>query len=227
MCGVSKNLKYFVLCCLVGFGLLAYVSYRVGFELVYLAFFDPKRTEPMLVLQGGGAANQAELERRLEPFDAQQLAHYTHVYSAAGRERDQIAEMVVIEFAAGGDAVRILTDLEQPTAADDLPTHIYSTYQMFDDPLPKVLVFWLAQRSSEEANNPLGALAQHSQLGDKVYWQGHFTTLRGPRWDDALVMGFATTREATAWLGADETRLLRDFIGARSKALQVSVFAAE
>ncbi|MEQ8690181.1 MAG: hypothetical protein RIC89_05005 [Pseudomonadales bacterium] len=223
---MPKNLKYFLLSLVVaGVALLAAVQW-IGTGLIYLAFLDPQREQPYLVIQGGHAPLGAQtLTNWLEPYQGQALGVYEQVYMAEGRESDQLPSLAMLKFEQASDVVRVVTDSDYPLAESEVGL-VLGSYDLPGEVVPPVLVVWLLERAADQLLSPLVLLDGHSAALERIFWQGAITSLQGPHWQDCVLLGFASQREATAWLNLDETQTLRRLTSARSTRQQITVYSA-
>lgn len=199
-----------------------------------LALADPAPADPVR------SAN-TEIDEWLAPHAARMVGQYRLVFMPEGRHDEKSQGLVLLKFEQASNVVRVLTDSDYPLAHPSaLPwaapsaapsairrgeEWIIASYQVLAEPLPEVLVVWLANASDTDVINPLDLLADHSEIGDLIIWRGAPMMLQGRSWAHMLLMRFNNLSEATHWLTADETQTLRKIIGARTESFHISVYA--
>ena len=196
---MSTPLNY-LLIAIVAFSLLLGTAFAfIGGPLLRLAFLDSDRDQPYLLLSFG-AQTLNEQDRS-----------FALTYMPEGIRQDRSEALTLIDFDQASDVVRAATDQDI-----DLGEILLGTYEFPGEPWQGTLVIWLAQASDDQLIDPLSVLDSG--------WRGDFHVLRGPDWQYMAVQTFTSQQQATAYLTAEQTKLTRSLMRARTKRLSVLVF---
>ena len=196
---MSTPLNY-LLIAIVAFSVLVGTAFAfIGGPLLRLAFLDSDRDQPYLLLSFG--------EQTLNEQDRS----FTLAYMPEGIRQDRPDALTLIDFDQASDVVRAATDQDI-----ELGEILLGTYEFPSDPWQGTLVIWLAQASDDQLTDPLSVLSD--------VWRRDFHVLRGPDWQYMAVQAFANEEQATAYLTAEQTKLNRTLMRARTKRLSVLVF---
>ena len=205
---MSRSLAAFLLflgVLLTGF---AVFFWWVGPEMVSLALDEERRTAPYYLLHLLDDEHPAdyfqEFGTLLRQEEAQLLWRGRVEALHAGRSRDELADVALLEFGAGADVVQMLTSSAYRTLTGGASPILLGTPEapgpMAQD---EVLLLWLLEIVPEEVG--AGRLEQLAgSAGDfngQLIWSAPVSVLDGDRsWNHVLLLAFPDAQAVQGWL---------------------------
>jgi uncharacterized protein (DUF1330 family) len=185
----------------------------LGASVVSLAFDEDRRGAPYYVLHLVSGADAEEGAGYLDGFgalvraeDGQLLWRGALEHLHSGRLGDAHDDLLVYEFAAGGDLVQMLTSAQYRSLHDRLPAVLLGTAASPDAIVQdEVLLLWLLElRDTGAQGNAEGLLpvvASARRFEGHPIWNAPVDVVAGgATWNHLVVLAFPESAAARRWL---------------------------
>jgi hypothetical protein len=231
---MNRGLAWFVGLMLALGVLLGVGIWWIGPTLTNLAFVDERRSQAYVVLDLARDAKDSYRARYSLPLAELVLSEAGEVrdqyqldHMLTGRVADEWRFLRLLKFSAATDLVQVLTSTPYRVLEESVEQNDVLKLGSFTMPVAgwrPVLVVWLV--ASERAVDPLGALIASAQSEQgRLVWDAKVDAIESqPRWDRVVVVDFADTATAYAWLRSDATDTERTVSRTRVADLALIVY---
>jgi len=223
-----------VVVCVVGLG-----AWWMGPKLAHMAFIDGQRGEPYGFID---LARYPAQDRFVARYDAPVVellgseggqfdAPYELAHLVQGRVADEWQRMTRWRMERASDLVQALTSAPYRLAHDQTPelqTLKLGSYELGEPQWRDVVVVWLAAVRSEGGYPFVGVLEELSQSEGRVVWRAPVASVtQDTRWQEILVIDFASEKEALGWLRSESMRMQRDVTNADLADLMIAIYTRD
>ncbi len=209
---MNRSLGTFLIFLAVLLGGFALLLWWIGPVMVSLALDEERRTTPYYLLhlldEQDPAAYFQEFSALLRQEEAQLLWRGRLAALHAGRSRDELADVAVVEFGAGAGVVQMMTSSAYRNLTGRARPILLGTP---DAPGPiaqdEVLLLWLLETVADDEPVDLSLLTKSAEpFRGQVIWSTEVAVLEGDRsWNHILLMAFPDPKSVRDWLADPET----------------------
>lgn len=188
----------------------------VGPAVVSLALDDDRRSTPYYLIHlldtPDASAYFQEFSQLLREEQAQLLWRGSLQALHAGRSRDEMADVTLLEFGAGSSVVRLMTS----SAYRDLTSRVHPV--LIGTAVPpgpiaqdETLILWLLETVEEAELDALTGLTRSAgEFGGQLIWSVPVVLLEGDRqWNHVLLLAFPDADAVASWLADPATATAR------------------
>jgi uncharacterized protein (DUF1330 family) len=197
----------------------AITAWWVGPTMVSLALDDERRNQPYYLIHLISTPDLSGYFRSfgtlLKEEEAQLLWRGSLKTLHAGRSRDELDDVAIVEFAEGGGVVQMMTSTAYRELTDGRDPVLLGA-EMAPGPIAsdEVLLLWLFELDEDAERAALDPLlTAASGHGGALVWSTAVDVLGGGRqWNHALMLAFPDTDSVQSWLADPETATIRSLV---------------
>jgi hypothetical protein len=234
---VARSLNILISGLLLAGAVVLLLVWWIGPGMVNLALFDAQRNQPYTHLEFARGVEDEVFRARYEVplaglvaseqgvlVDSFELVHLLH-----GRTEDEWQSLSRLHMNQAKDLVQVMTSspyrLMQQVDAD-LEVRALGSFAPPVDNWRPVLVVMLGQTPATALLDPLAPMTSLLALGSgRLAWDASLTAFHSDaRWDRMVVLDFADTQQALAWLRHADVSTARALSNARCNNLTVAVY---
>ncbi|HEY5646531.1 MAG TPA: hypothetical protein VIS76_11340 [Pseudomonadales bacterium] len=211
-CQVSRSFVIFLLFVAVLASGAGALLWWAGPAKVSLALDDERRSSPYYLIhlldQPDPAAYFQSFGALLREEGAQLLWRGSLQALRAGRSRDELADVALLEFSEGSGVVQMLTSSGyRALTKDRLPVLLGTPEAPGPIVQDETLLLWLVELKPGVAPEVLEAPVQAATArGGQLVWSTPVAVLEGQRsWNHAVLLAFPSSRAVTTWLEDPQT----------------------
>jgi uncharacterized protein (DUF1330 family) len=213
---LNRSLLGFLIFLVVLAGASAMVAVWVGPTMISLALDDERRNAPYYLVHLISLQEPAEyfssFSQLLRQEEAQVLWRGGLSALHTGRSADELADVAIVEFAAGSAVVQMLSSASnRDLTSESDPLLLGSSEPPGPIARDETVILWLLQTSEGTDPGMLEALSQSATgHGGQLVWSTQVDELVGDRhWNHVLMLVFPDPSAVRGWLLDPETRTER------------------